>query len=164
MRHLCRLGSIVDLSLVTSIETQTGFTVQEQSSVRTDRLRIDQLSAQTYQWYLTYLQAMDSKNVERYGTFLSDSCVMQFNNDAPIRGKVAIVQFLRDYWTTFESLEHDLLNIYGMDSSFVLEALNHYKRSDAKEVTVRAVAFTDLDEEGLVTSVRLYTDTTPLFT
>ena len=30
------------------------------------------------------------------------------------------------------------------------EALNHYERHDGKQVTVRAVAFTDKNEDGLV--------------
>lgn len=132
--------------------------------MRTDNLRINQLSSKTYEWYLAYLQAMDTKNIERYSTFLADDCVMQFNNNAPVQNKAVIVQFLSDYWTTFNNVEHDLLNIYGTDSSFVLEALNHYRRNDDKAVTLRAVAFTDRNEEGLATSIRLYTDTTPLFT
>ena len=131
--------------------------------MKTGNLRINQLSPKTYEWYLKYLETMDSKNVERYGTFLADDCVMQFNNNAPVQDKGVIVQFLSDYWATFDSIEHDLLNIYGTDSAFVLEALNHYKRNDGNNVTLRAVAFTDRNQEGLATSVRLYTDTTPLF-
>ncbi len=131
--------------------------------MRTDKLRINQLSPKTYEWYLAYLQAVDTKNVEVYGTFLADDCVMQSSNNHPVRGKAAIVQGLSYYWTTFDSLTHDLLNIYGTDSSFVLEALNHYKRHDGKVVTVPAVAITDRNQAGLVTSIRLYTDTTPLF-
>ena len=130
--------------------------------MRTDKLKINQLSSKTYEWYLTYLQAVDTKNVEVYGTFLADDCAMQSNNNPPIQGKAAILQSLSDYWTTFYSLTHDLLNIYGTDSSFVLEALNHYKRSDGKVITVPAVAITDRNEAGLVASIRLYTDTTPL--
>lgn len=38
-----------------------------------------------------------------------------------------------------------------------------YTTLDGRQVTLRAVAFTDRDEQGLVTSVRLYTDTAPLF-
>ncbi len=131
--------------------------------MKTGNLRINQLSPKTYEWYLAYLQAMDTKNVERYGTFLADDCIMQFNNNAPIQDKAVVVQYLSDYWATFDSIEHDLLNIYGTDSAFVLEALNHYKRNDGNNVTLRAVAFTDRNQEGLATSVRLYTDTTPLF-
>ena len=133
------------------------------SIMKTNKLRINQLSPQTYEWYLAYLQAIDTKNIEVYGIFLADDCVMQFNNNAPVQGKAAIVQFLSDYWTSFDSLEHDLLNIYGTDSSFVLEALNHYKRNDGQAITIRAVALSDRNKNGLVTSVRFYTDTTPLF-
>lgn len=131
--------------------------------MKTDKLRNNQLSPKAYAWYLTYLQAIDTQNVELYSSFLTDDCIMQSNNNSPVQGKAAIVQFLVDYWKTFASLEHDLLNIYGSDSRFVLEALNHYQRNDGKNVTLRAVAFTDRNETELVTSVRFYTDTTPLF-
>lgn len=40
--------------------------------MRTDRLRINQLSPKTDEWYLAYLQAVDTKNIEAYGTFLAD--------------------------------------------------------------------------------------------
>ena len=131
--------------------------------MRTHQLRINQLSPETYQWYLTYLEAIDTRSVDAYSRFLAEDCVMQSNNNPPVPGKAAIVQFLADYWKTFASLEHDLLNIYGSDSCFVLEALNHYTRSDREAVTLRAVAFTDRSPIGLVTSVRFYTDTTELF-
>lgn len=131
--------------------------------MRTDNLRINQLSRETYEWYLKYLEALDSLDIEAYGKFLADDCSVQSNNSPEMEGKQVVMKGLAAYWTTFDSLEHDLLNIYGSDSSFVLEALNHYKRNDGKPVTIRAVAFTDRNQEGLVTSVRFYTDTTPLF-
>lgn len=112
---------------------------------------------------MSYLKVLDAKDIEGYGAFLSDDCVLQSNNNPPTGGKVAILKYLSQYWSTFGSLTHDLLNIYVSDSAFVLEALNHYHRQDGKPVTLRAVAFTDRNESGLVTSVRFYTDTTELF-
>jgi len=90
---------------------------------------------------------------------------MQFNINPRIEGKVAILQNLTEYWKTFSRVTHDLLNIYGNDSSFVLEALNHYELNDemASIVTIPAVAITDRNDFGLITSVRLYSDTTPIF-
>ncbi|MCC5639162.1 nuclear transport factor 2 family protein [Nostoc sp. CHAB 5844] len=131
--------------------------------MRTNQLRINQLSSETYNWYLGYLEAVDSGDVQAYSNFLAEDCVMQSNNNLPVQGKAAIAQFLAEYWKSFASLEHDLLNIYGSDWAFVLEALNHYKRNDGKSVTLRAVAFTDRNQAGLVTSVRFYTDVAPLF-
>ena len=132
--------------------------------MKSENLRINQLSPATYEWYLKYLEALDTLDIEAYSKFLAEDCSVQSNNNPPMEGKTVVIQGLGEYWQTFASLEHDLLNIYGNDSSFVLEALNHYKGNDGKAVTIRAVAFTDRNEEGLVTSVRFYTDTTPLFT
>ena len=131
--------------------------------MKTENLRINQLSPDAYEWYLSYLNVLDAKDVDRYGAFLSDACVMQSNNNPPAQGKVTILNYLSQYWSTFGGLEHELLNIYGSDSNFVLEALNYYTRLDGKPVTVTAVAFTDRNHKGLVTAVRFYTDTTPVF-
>ena len=132
--------------------------------MKTKNLRINQLSPQGYEWYQTYLDALDAKDPELYGSFLSNDCIMQMNNADPVEGKSAIITNLTQYWKTFGRLEHDLLNIYGTDSAFMLEALNHYTRLDGKSVTLRAVALSDRNQSGLVKSFRLYTDTTQLFT
>jgi ketosteroid isomerase-like protein len=131
--------------------------------MKTHNLKINQLSPKAYEWYIEYLNALDSLDIEAYSKFLAPDCSVQSNNNPPMEGKQVVVQGLAAYWETFASLEHDLLNIYGTDLSFVLEALNHYKRNDGQPVTIRAVAFTDRNQEGLITSVRFYTDTTPLF-
>jgi ketosteroid isomerase-like protein len=131
--------------------------------MKTESLRINQLSTEGYNWYLSYLNHLDDKDVEGYGAFLSDDCVMQSNNNPPVHGKATILNYLSQYWKTFGSLTHELLNIYGSDTNFVLEALNHYTRLDGKPVTVTAVAFTDRNDAGFVTSVRFYTDTNPVF-
>lgn len=132
--------------------------------MRTTNLRVNQLSQLGYEWYVSYLAALDAKDLERYGAFLADECVLQMNNHPPVAGKAAVLAALGQYWQTFGTLEHDLLNIYGADDRLMLEALNHYTRADGTPVTLRAVALTDRDASGLVTSVRLYTDTQPLFT
>lgn len=131
--------------------------------MKTHNLKINQLAPEVYQWYLSYLEAIDNKDIEAYVNFLADDCVMLSNNNSPVQGKTAILENLSHYWKTFGSLEHDLLNIYGDDLSFVLEALNHYVRLDAKRVTVRAVAITERNKQGLVSSFRFYTDTKPIF-
>lgn len=131
--------------------------------MRTEQLRINQLSPEATDWYLAYLGAMDALDLEAYAANLADDCVMVMNNGPATEGKAAIVAGLSGYWQSFRSIEHNLLNIYGTDRSFCLEALNHYVRHDGREVTLRAVAFTDRDSHGLVTSVRLFTDTGPLF-
>lgn len=131
--------------------------------MKTENLRINQLSAGAYENYLAYLNAIDTKDIEAYGSFLADNVEMTFNNDPFGQGKEVVLEGLSKYWQAFASIEHDLVNIYGSDKNYVLEALNHYQRHDGQYATVSTVAFTDLNEEGKVQSVRLYMDTAPVF-
>ncbi len=137
--------------------------LEEETGMKTNSLRINQLSESAYERYLQYLHALDSLDIEAYAEFLADDCEVQSNNNPPMKGKEAVMQGLGTYWQSFKKLEHDLLNIYGTEQNYVLEAINNYTRLDGKKVSIRAVAFTDLNEDGLVKSVRFYTDTTPVF-
>jgi hypothetical protein len=131
--------------------------------MRTDQLRINQLSPSAFAWFLDYVAAIDAKDLARYRPMLADNCTFQVNNGPPTVGKSAVLTGLGHYWPKFSTLEHDLLNVYGTDTSFAVEALNHYTRLDGRAVTLRAVAFTDRDATGLVTSIRVYSDPGPLF-
>lgn len=128
-----------------------------------DEMARNDLSAEGRAWYARYLDALDAKDLDAYGGFLADDCEMFTNNEGPIRGKAAILAMLGPYWRSFGSLKHENLMILGDDRSFMLEALNHYRTLDGRAVTLRAVAITERDDRGLASSVRLYTDTGPLF-
>jgi ketosteroid isomerase-like protein len=131
--------------------------------MKTDELKVNQLSPSAYEWYLTYLNAMDKLDIDAYATFLAEDCEMQFGNNPLVKGKHKIVESLTAFWATIDSDEHNLQNIYGDDRNFVLEAFNTFKRKDNTSVTVPAVAITEKNEEGLVTSVRLFMDISTLF-
>lgn len=42
--------------------------------MKTNNLRINQLSPKAYKWYLKYLEALDSLDIEAYGKFLAQDC------------------------------------------------------------------------------------------
>lgn len=127
-------------------------------------LSVNQLSASASAWYLErYLPALDSLDVAAYGAFLDEAVAMQFNNGPPVAGKAAVLGMLSQFWSSFASLEHEPLRIYGTDGAFMLEALNHYVRHDGRRVITHAVALTDRDETGAVTSVRVFADASPVF-
>lgn len=131
--------------------------------MKLNSIRINTLSAEAFIWYCQYLKAVDEKDIHAYGLMLAEDCEMYLNNAGPIVGKGAILGMLSQYWPAFGTLEHEPLNLYGDDRHFVLEALNHYTRLDGTAITLRAVAFTDRDESGLVKSARVFSDTAPLF-
>ncbi|GAA0631694.1 nuclear transport factor 2 family protein [Sphingomonas ursincola] len=130
----------------------------------TTSLRVNELGVSATEWYIgEYLAAMDALDVGRYSNFLADGVSVQFNNAPAVEGKAAVTAMLAEYWQSFAAIEHEPLNIYGSDDHFMLEALNHYVRHDGRKVTTRAVALTDRDAQGKVTSVRIYADASPVF-
>jgi len=64
---------------------------------------------------------------------------------------------------TDRSIGHDSDDIYGDDRRFALEALNRHTRLGGGAATLNAVAFTRRAGAGFATSMRLHTDTAPLF-
>lgn len=131
--------------------------------MRTDRLRINQLSPEGFAWYQDYLRALDASELGAFGGFLAEHVEMCFNGRELVRGREAVLQALGPMWQGYAALEHDLLNIYGTDRAFMLEALNHYRRHDGRLVSVPAVALTDRDHAGKVASFRIYSDVGPVF-
>ena len=131
------------------------------------KLRINQLSDGGWAWYQDYLSALDAYDIDGYTAFLRDDVSIQFNNDDPMTGLAAAREGLSRFWGSITdmgfSLVHEPLNIYGDDRNLVLEALNHYERPGSPRITVRATAWTDRDENGEVTAVRLYQDLSPLY-
>ncbi len=133
-----------------------------ETRTRSDKLRINQLSEKAFQWYLGYLNTIDNRDIKSYTSYLSDDCTLQINNNPPVNGKDQITKQLTSLWTSFNRNGHELLNIYGIDSAFSSEIVNHFTLSDGKEITVNAVGYLDRNEQGLLTSVRLYADFSPL--
>lgn len=131
--------------------------------MKTDELKINQLSPKAYEWYLAYLNAMDKLDMNAYAEYLAEDCELQFGNNPIVKGKNKVVEALQSFWATIDGDEHNLLSIFGNDNSFVLEALNTFKLKDGRTVTVPAVAITEKNFDGLVTSVRLFMDVAPIF-
>jgi ketosteroid isomerase-like protein len=128
-----------------------------------NQLKINQLSEEGFEWYLQYLRAVDETDAEKFGAFLAEDCEFQFGNQTKVNGKTAIVEGLKQFWKTYDGEEHVLQNILGNDRCFALEALNIYQRKDGKKVTCPAVAITERNDAGLVTSFRVFIDIAPLY-
>ena len=124
------------------------------ATIKSNKLRINQLSDKAFQWYLGYLNTIDNRDIKSYVSYLFDDCTLQINNDPPVSGKDQITKHPTSLWTSFKGNGHDLLIIYGTDSSFSSEIVNHF---------AVAVGYLDRNGEGLLTSVRLYADFSPLF-
>lgn len=128
-----------------------------------NELKINQLSTAAFDWYQDYLKAVDSTDAEKYGEFLAEDCEFQFGNQPKVTGKQKILAGLKEFWKTYDGEEHVLHSILGNDNCFALEATNVYRRKDGTEVSIPAVAITERNEAGLVSSFRVFIDIAPLY-
>lgn len=126
-------------------------------------LVLNQLNEPTTKFYLEYLRAIDDKDIERFAAFLSDDVWLNLNEHAPVKGKEGVVEMLQEHWKSFDRLSHRPLVILGNDRHIAMEAYNDYRRVDGSDVTVRAAAFTALDEAGSVRDIRIYSDVSAVF-
>ena len=129
-----------------------------------DSVRINQLDAATTDWLADLVRILDAKDVDAYVARMADDVEVVFNNgDVSMRGREDVRAGLREFWRSFGTMEHEELNLYGGARHLVHEALNHYTTLDGRAVTLRAVAWIDRDDDGLVTSLRVYSDQSPLW-
>jgi hypothetical protein len=124
---------------------------------------VNQLSPEAFGWVLGFLTTVDSRDQHALLSFFAERCTSQVNNDPLIEGRASVVRRLAYLAPSFRTREHELLNAYGTERAIALEGLSHCSSTDATPVAVRAAMFIDRDNRGLVTSIRLYTDTTDLY-
>lgn len=130
----------------------------------TSSLRANTLNPETTSWLFHLISLLDDKNLDEYLKHFHPSTIIRFNNGHPtFRGIDEARTGLAAFWSTFDTIEHEELNVYGDERTLVHEALNHFVTLDGRRVTVCAVAFIDRDEQGLITELRVYGDQSGLW-
>ena len=77
----------------------------------------------------------------------------------PIYSKHAIALAFAERMKTFRSMSYELMSAFGTDRHSVVEALFNYVCHDGSIEVVQHAYICERDEAGLLTSVRLYGDT-----
>jgi hypothetical protein len=121
------------------------------------------LSAEDFAWLQKKYLAVDGMNLEGYGVFLADGCTLEFGNNPKAKGKVEVLEGLRQFWQQIHGLNHHFVNVYGTAQAMVLEAHIDYTRKDERVVRVPCVSIVERNVAGLAQSVRIFLDTTPVF-
>lgn len=118
---------------------------------------------EAFEWHLRYLAAVDRTDAEAYGTFLAEDSTFRFGNNPPVTGEAAILEGLRQFWATYDGKRSTSCTT----SSVTIDAsrskpLTSTGAGDANaEVPIPAVAITEWNEAGLVTSFNVFIDIAP---
>lgn len=126
-------------------------------------LHINLLSADAFGWYAAHMHAVEKCDAAAIMPFVTDDCMLQFNNDLPNYGRAALERAYAEYVRGFKSVELEPLNIYGRDNNFCAEMLWNYVRHDDSRFTIPGAVFIDRTPEGLISACRVYMNNAAVF-
>jgi ketosteroid isomerase-like protein len=114
-------------------------------------------------WVKNYFADVDTLDVDRFLSWLTDDIVVQWANADPYVGKEQVGGAIGGFYEFIDGMQHELLQVYrGLDGEAIAEANVFYTRKDGQRVRVRAM--TALRQAGeLISELRVYLDTAPVF-
>lgn len=125
-------------------------------------LKTNQLSMVGYNWFISLLAAIENKNFPRLSANMAEDCLFAFNDQPANQDKCSLIENFQKFRGQFESIDHQLLSLLGTDYSFSSESVITYRLADGTTLCIQSVAFVDRNELGLINSLRLYGDFSPL--
>lgn len=114
-------------------------------------------------WHVAFCEALVSRDIERYASFLSDDCILQINNAMPVYSKRAIKASYEIYLQGFRSITYEHLAVIGTMQQSAAETLFTYSCNDGSTELVQCTYVTDFNAARLVTAIRVYGDDRRVF-
>lgn len=106
--------------------------------------------------------AIDAKDTQAFGGFLTDDCVFRFGSAPPIAGRPEIEAAVTSFFESIAGLEHVLGKTMAEDETLVVEGEVTYRRHDGREVPLPFANILRLDGDR-IGDYRIYTDLGPLY-
>ena len=120
------------------------------------------LSAEQHDLLRGLFAAVDGRDLERFGRFLTDDAVFRFGSAPPVSGRSAICEAVGGFYATIAALRHKIINTLAAGKVLVCEGEVTYTRHDDSTITLPFTNVFEL-EDGLVAKYRIYIDIAPLY-
>lgn len=112
-------------------------------------------------WVVELFASIDEKNIEMFSSFLLENCSFQFGNMPAVHGVDAINEFVGGFFSSIESLTHDLSDIWSVPGGVVCHGIVSYTRHDKSVLTVPFSNIFKIDD-GKVCGYQIFADTSQL--
>ena len=107
-------------------------------------------------------RAIDSMDVNKFVTFLTEDAQFKFGNNPPVVGKEAIKKTVEEFFSSINSSSHKIINTWTHTDTVVCQGEVTYTRKDNSKVTIPFVNIFGL-KENLVKDYQIYIDISPLY-
>lgn len=107
-------------------------------------------------------QAIDSKDADRFASFLTEDGEFRFGNAPAVKGRDAVKEAVNGFFGTIDGLSHSVMRVWRDGESLACEGEVCYRRHDGSEIIIPFVDVFDFDD-SLISSYRIYIDIAPLY-
>ena len=113
-------------------------------------------------WLQTYFDTVDKMDIDALMDQIHPDCVFQVGNMTELRGRGNVRAASLGMWSHLTAIRHHILSVYEDQGRTITEVFTDHTLPDGRKVLLPAVTF--FRRSGpLVSSVRIYGDSTPLF-
>ena len=107
-------------------------------------------------------QAIDSKNIEKFSSFLSENCVFRFGNMPEVVGNNNIREFVDSFFNSIQALSHEILESWSVPDAVICHGKVTYVRKNGSKLTVPFANVLKMDSDR-ISNYSIFADTSELY-
>jgi limonene-1,2-epoxide hydrolase len=111
----------------------------------------------------SYLQAIETQDLAALKRLMSPDLELIHANYPAVRGRDAATEMIRGYLAIVDGVEFEIRTVMGDKGCYAIEKVNVAAAPSGSKARIRVVTILEAGEDGLLTSIRIYADTTDLF-
>ena len=119
-------------------------------------LETSHTNEQCHAWHVRFNDALVARDVDLYLAFFRDDCTLQINSAMPTYSKRALEAAYRRHLASFRTMTYEIMNIVGDVRKSSCETLYTFNCYDGRTEVIQCTYLVDLDDAGLICSVRIY--------
>ncbi|MEZ5960484.1 MAG: nuclear transport factor 2 family protein [Hyphomonadaceae bacterium] len=107
-------------------------------------------------WHVRFNDTLVARDVDQYLALFRDDCTLQINNAIPTYSKLALRAAYRRHVASFRAKSYEIIDVFGDGQKSSCEVLYTFTCHDGSTEGVQCSYVVDLDEAGLIRSIRIY--------
>jgi hypothetical protein len=106
---------------------------------------------------------LENGDLDSYVSAHDKNCRGVVGNMEPVANRESIRNVAQQMFSTVKKITHHIFNEWVIDSDTIVEARAIYERHDGKVISLPSTTIYTLNDQGLISFIRIYADFTPLF-
>lgn len=114
------------------------------------------------EWVQKLFQNIDTLDIDKFNSYLSDDVTFQLGNIDPVKGKSAVGEMVGGFFGSVGGMRHEIYEIWEHPGTVICQGNVTYIRKDSSELSVPFANILRL-EKDLVMDYQIYVDISALF-